>query len=534
MIFFLVREAGGPGSLFILHACPTQVECCISNMVEEEHRLFGHGKYMEDTVLVFRKPFRPRNQRLLGSLECFKRAIFVLGALLLVAMILSIVVVMLLDLSSMIAVADQSSNNLSMPSSLPIPNITFIPIPPKMIDINLVVLNREVEDGTIWSANFTPATSEFSSLVFDANSDGNPDILVIHMTERLEQTEYCHDQCDKDYGHTPCQVQLAVLDGNDGSIVWGIWLEFAPFAANCEHDLNGDEYFDCILSGRSGSLIAIDIVQHGTIIWVVDPGQTFPLYNFYYPLIVKDFNKDGTLDLIITHGGDVSYSPSTKDRTPGVIMVISGRTGQILSERIPMPDDHETYSSPILYSIVGNIELILFGSGGETISGPLWGMTLNSLQTHVDIRLEDSVDQYISSKRYLNPRCVASSEYGPKRPRNSVNTFKYADDKEDWLSECPVWNTDTQPLWNPYKICVYEIIPAGKTGTIIPPVIIDYNNDGIKDLLVSQFNDHVMMMDGATTSIVWDHYAEDTQSYRLVDHTLFIYKCDEFILLLLL
>ncbi len=477
---------------------------------------FGLGKYRDDSELVFRMPSNKTssssaNWTILGI---FKGTIYTLGVVLILALITMMVIAMLSMIHNDTNLQDNST--LTVPPSPPVHSIN-ITEPPKMTDIEMV-LNSEPEDeqGTLWSVDYTPATTEFSSLVFDANMDGTLDLMVVQVTERIELNEYCTDKCKEDFGHTPCQVQLAALSGKDGTAVWKIWLEFAPFAANCEHDMNGDQFPDCILSGRNGLLVAIDIKHEGIIIWFVDPGPTFPLYNFYYPLIVKDFDQDGTLDLIITHGGDVSYPPNMMDRTPGILMVISGHTGQILSERIPMPDNHETYSSPVLYDNIGSIELILFGSGGETVPGSLWGITMDSLQTHVNKWLENSTDQYILNRTYLNPKCVSSQEYGPKRPRNSVNTFKYVEDKDDWLLKCPVWNTDTQPLWNPYKLCVYEIVTAGKTGTITPPVIIDYNNDGIKDLLVSQFNDHLMMMDGATTKITWDHYAEDTQSYRLV------------------
>ena len=389
-----------------------------------------------------------------------------------------------------------------------------------------------------WHQDIFHALTELSIVVYDINHDGIPDLIFDVITERLEIGKYLvcpnkDNSCTEDFGFTPCRIHLVALDGQNGSLVWEKWIEFSPFAANCEHDLNRDGIHDCTFSGRQGSFAALNPVD-GSFLWYIDPAVTFPTYNYYCPLFIRDFDGDEVIDIIVTHGGDPVYTHNDKDRSTGFIFVVSGRTGQQLSDRIPIPDGHETYSNPIAYSMAGNIDVILFGSGGETIAGSLWAITVESLQENVNAWKPNRPQTYDINKSYIATQCLTDEEVRQMRPKFEKGTFKYADDKEDWLSECPVWNTDTQPLWNPYKICAYEIIPAGKTGTIIPPVIIDYNNDGIKDLLVSQFNDHVMMMDGATTSIVWDHYAEDTQSYRLVDHTLFIYKCDEFILLLLL
>ena len=482
------------------------------------------GEYEGDLELELRKPLQPaHHRRLRGSLECLQVASSILG----MALIVACIIMLLVGMFALMKIHEdgesfsspEADNNLPLPNPINTTSFALSPSLPRLKDIQFQVFHgSEAEVGTIWSVEFQPASTEFSTVLFDVNSDGRLDLLVVQVTDRLVQTEYCTDRCKEEFGHTPCQSQVAALDGTDGSILWKTWVEFAPFAVNCNHDLNRDASPDCIFAGRSGSLVAIDVMRNGEVIWVVDPQTTFPIYNFYYPLMIKDFDKDGIMDLIITHGGDISYSPTVEKRSPGIFAVISGSSGQQLSERVTMPDDKETYSSPVLYRIMNAIELIVFGSGGETVSGSLWAVTLESLQSHVDTtQLEEEEKQtqnYVSNKTYLNPRCVSPNEYGPKRPRSSLGTFKHIEEKDDWLARCPVWNNDTQPLWNPYKICVYELVPAGKTGTITPPVIIDYNGDGVKDLLVSQFNDHVMMMDGATASIQWDHHTKDTQSYR--------------------
>ena len=477
---------------------------------------FGRGRYRKDEDLEFKKPLQSSTYRRHSEtwLRMSRGVMLVVGATLVLSLILTLLVFMyciLLDDRGL----DTDISSRELPSPTPyIPTVAPFssqPNLPKLTDIQIAY--DTPLDGTLWSVDFSPATTELSPVLFDVNIDGTADLLMNQITERLEQKEYCSERCVEEFGHTPCQVQMVALDGRDGSIVWKVWLEFAPFAINCKHDLTGDRHPDCILSGRSGSLVAMDMKHEGSLIWVVDPAPTFPMYNYYYPLLVKDFDEDGVTDLVVTHGGDITYAPTLKDRTPGMLFVVSGRTGMQLSERVPMPDDKETYSSPVLFNMTGQTELVLFGSGGETISGSLWAVTLQSLQELVDAWLAKKGTAYKPNKTYTNPKCLPRSEVSSKRPKNSPKTFQHGR-TEEWMSKCPIWSKDTKPLWNPYKLCMYELVPGGKTGTMLPPVIIDYNGDGVKDLLVSQFNDHIIMIDGSSGDIKWDHTADDMQSYR--------------------
>ena len=370
-----------------------------------------------------------------------------------------------------------------------------------------------------WYRNIYPASSEMSVVVHDINNDGTPDLIfdTIHSRFFHEKYRICPEKenhCMEDVGVSPCRIRILALDGQNGSNVWEKWVEFAPFAANCRHDLNLDGVADCVFAGRQGSFVVINPVD-GSFLWIIDSAPTFPGYSYYYPLFIHDFDKDGVVDMIVTHGGDQIYQDKNKNRSNGFIFVISGRTGQQISDRIPMPDGQETYSNPIAYNISGNIELVLFGSGGETLSGSLWAITVQSLQEHVDTWAHKKPDKYSPNQVYFDTQCMSDEEVGSMRPVFQQGTFKYVKDKEEWLSRCPILYNQHEPLWNPYKLCVYEFVPGGKTGTMLPPVIIDYNGDGVKDLLVSQFNDHIIMIDGSSGNIQWNHTADDTQSYRL-------------------
>lgn len=371
-----------------------------------------------------------------------------------------------------------------------------------------------------WTFEVNNGFSELSVLIHDINGDGILDVLVDNLTSHFNagDLDQCPGQiinkCMEKLGYSPCQVELLALSGIDGSIIWSRWTAFPPFAANCQEDLNKDGKQDCLFAGRVGSFVAID-VHNDKILWVVDPNITCPSYNYYYPLISKDFDEDGVRDIIVTHGGDPEYSDHEKKRTPGFLVVVSGLTGQQLSDHIYTPDQHETYNSPILYSLPNGTDLVLFGSGGETIPGSLWAITLDSLQDHVTrfIANRQKGTTYVINKVFKSLSCYSYSELLNTRPLHRKDLYSY-NKHEEWMNKCPQWSQQVQVIWNKYNLCVYEFVPSGPTGTILPPVVVDINGDHNMDLVVSQFNDHTFLIDRALGSIKWDHYQLDTQTYR--------------------
>lgn len=370
-----------------------------------------------------------------------------------------------------------------------------------------------------WTVEVKNGFSELSVLIHDINGDGILDILIDNLTSHFNAGDLDHcpgqnDKCMETLGYSPCQVRLVALSGTDGTIIWGRWTAFPPFAANCQEDFNKDGKQDCLFAGRVGSFVAFD-VHNDELLWTVDANITCPSYNYYYPLISKDFDEDGVRDIIVTHGGDPQYSDNEKKRTPGFLVVVSGLTGQQISDHIYTPDQHETYSSPIIYSLSNGTDLVLFGSGGETIPGSLWAITLDSLQDHVTtfITNRQGGTTYVINKVFKSLSCYSDSELVNTRPLHHKGLYSY-DKNEEWMSKCPRWSQQVQVIWNKYNLCVYEFIPAGPTGTILPPVVVDINGDHKIDLVVSQFNDHILLFDAAAGSIIWDHHQPHTQTYR--------------------
>ena len=74
------------------------------------------------------------------------------------------------------------------------------------------------------------------------------------------------------------------------------------------------------------------------------------------------------------------------DRYPGRLILLDGATGQSLGRYMEMPDSREMYMSPVLHTRGDGAQYILFGHGGETISG-LW-INAESKSTNALLKME--------------------------------------------------------------------------------------------------------------------------------------------------
>ena len=59
-------------------------------------------------------------------------------------------------------------------------------------------------------------------------------------------------------------------------------------------------------------------------------------------------------------------------------MIFSGKTGRVL-RWVKVPDERESYLSPVIYSQKDGTDMVVFGTGGETHSGSLWVIPLMDL-----------------------------------------------------------------------------------------------------------------------------------------------------------
>ena len=346
-----------------------------------------------------------------------------------------------------------------------------------------------------WRREFD-ALTELSAETFDVNGDGVLDVLTSGSSG-------------------PCIAIVRALDGSNGDTLFQTTLSFDVFALNCNADLNLDGHVDCLLAGRFGGFAAIQ-GQDGTLLWYVDSSIVFPRYGFYFPLLVRDLNGDGVNDVINTHGGDTKYLPHDRNRSPGYLVVVSGRTGEKLMNRIPVPDGRETYSSPVMHSLPDGREMVLFGTGGETIEGSLWAVTLDSIHKRVQEYISQFTNHhYQPHLEFINPYCTNSNISTTEALRPVFNASLYSLSHISSDINCEPWGY-VMPVRTSLGLCVYEIIASKHKGVMLPVLLVDMNEDKQLDLVVSLFDAHTAVLDGMSLAVLWNKHFPDSESYRYV------------------
>ena len=319
-------------------------------------------------------------------------------------------------------------------------------------------------------------------------------------------------------GKGQCEMVVRVLNGLTGASVWEANVTYDAFAVRCEVDLDKDGLVDCIAAGRQGGFRALH-GSNGSILWDRDPQIAFLKYNFYFPLFVPDLDGDGVQDIIITHGGDSTYRDKDTNRSPGLLAAVSGATGRQLMDRVVLPDGQETYNSPVYLSRGGEGDMILVGTGGETLPGSLWAFGYDSLKERISRYLaKTGGSDYTLFTGYVNHMCerdMTEEEMESERPTFDAGSFNAdKETKSDQVfSHCRSWGLH-KPVWNKFGLCVYQIVSGEEKGVILPPVVVEMTGDQQYDLLVSLFEGKSLVINGDTGQVVWEVSIPGTESYR--------------------
>lgn len=307
-----------------------------------------------------------------------------------------------------------------------------------------------------WENHFTGLSTESAIRFIDINCDGTLDIILGfglrqddfdgHGFNFFKKCIYSDTTSYLPY----CLGGILALDGQSGHELWRKQTTHEIFAIHCVLDVNSDGQMDCIITGRGGAMFAIE-PRTAEILWLGDIRATNYSWNIMTAQIVKDFDHDTVQDIVVSHGGDTRYKPYEQPRGTGRLLLISGKTGEVIS-LMPMPDGLETYMSPIIHQGQDGKKYVLFGTGGETISGSLWS-----------VELEDFAQ--------LGFHCSTT---------------------EDHVS-CIAVASSTRQIIQGVRNC----------GVSNPPALVDLTGDDLLDIVVPMYDGRVFALNGKDYSVLW-------------------------------
>lgn len=221
----------------------------------------------------------------------------------------------------------------------------------------------------VWDKNFPRIGSQSSPRATDLNKDGVLDIVIGAGENEFQSTEQ----------------GILALDGHTGELIWQQESQDQVYGSATLFDVTADGVDDVFIGGRSPQFRALDGAT-GKLLWEyryqykTDPILKYAQFNFNNSILVPDQNDDGVMDLLTVNGGNSKAAPySTALRFPGVMILFDSKNGNIIAADT-MPDGKESYMSPLCFVDQGATSpTLIFGTGGETISGNLYRADLSDL-----------------------------------------------------------------------------------------------------------------------------------------------------------
>ncbi len=236
--------------------------------------------------------------------------------------------------------------------------------------IAIILLNAcSTFESDNWKISIPEIGLTSSPRAVDLNKDGVLDLVVGAGASEFIKT---------DYG-------VIAIDGSNGELLWNVGAWNQVVGSPIFKDITNDGIPDVFIGGRSAILMAID-GSDGNVIWQylnykpeMDLISDTSYLNFYTPQFVEDIDMDGYDELLVSFGGFFKAGTGDPERPSGQLMLISGRSGEVL-RRLRMPDGKETYMSPVIYDFSkSNSPDIIIGTGGESLNGKLYRIKFEDL-----------------------------------------------------------------------------------------------------------------------------------------------------------
>lgn len=246
------------------------------------------------------------------------------------------------------------------------------------IDYSDVIGCDHISIQDVWTEGIPKLLTESAFRSVDVNQDGILDIILGFATG-ADGYNIPKIVCDIYFGGTyPCFGGLIAFEGATGKELWRHYSDHELYGINCAVDLNKDDVVDCFAGGRAGAFQAVS-GKDGSLLWNFGKQDAKnDIMNLYTPQVISDLDGDGVSDILVIHGGDPLQEPGSPHRLSGRILIMSGRTGKVISWT-GVPDGRESYYSPQVYSWPDGTQFVLFGTGGETHGGSLWLIKLEEV-----------------------------------------------------------------------------------------------------------------------------------------------------------
>lgn len=343
----------------------------------------------------------------------------------------------------------------------------------------------------------------------DLNGDGVKDIVLGGGAKEFTTTESA----------------VIALDGATGQRLWSVPGHNQMVGSALLRDITDDGTDDVFIGGRSGMFFALD-GRTGAKLWEFspyDPNQDYvndtTILNFFNPQWIPDQNADGTPDLLAPYGGFVKAKPGDPNRPAGYLLVLSGTDGRQLA-KARMPDGKETYLSPLVYESAGELNII-FGTGGEDISGTLYRTSLEAIMQE---DLSAAVPMLLGGdKGFIAPPVLADVNGDGKKDivvatvdgrlvcidgddHHPIWTASPGGDYDTYVMPAPGLFTGNDDIpdffasfgrgaWPKTEFTVHFLV-NGKTGNIVfqdtlgafqyaSPVVADFTKDGQDDVMLA-------------------------------------------------
>ncbi len=298
-----------------------------------------------------------------------------------------------------------------------------------------------------WESSWIGGASFSSARTADLNNDGIEDLVVGAGIE-----------------DSPSNLGIVAINGATGDTLWTKKSRNQIYStAIYANSAVGSEKL-VYLSGRDAQLLCLN-GSNGHIIWDFWPDTAGSAaasgwFNFYTPRFIGNDNEN----LLITNGGKAAASPGDPNRPPGRLMILDRFTGEILYENA-IPDGSETYFSPMIWPLSESFggDLLVMGSGGETLPGALWSIGLEEFKLNglkgAESLIKDSEKGFIQATAFgdLN----SDGEYDLIAPRMNNGGLIALDGltkKELWTFEIP------------------------NSESYASPIIADFTGDGLPDV----------------------------------------------------